>query len=130
MNLESILKSSHHNTPEGLDVAIISRVQILIKRKAQRKMFGFGVISAISFVGLITWSKNLWASLQTSGVYDYMSVLASNTSDLSLFWKEILFSILESIPFITISTFLILLVIFIMSSLKAVENIGVKFKPI
>lgn len=128
MNLESIIGNSVNKAPTGLDVTIISKIQMLAKRKARRRMFGFGVLSISSFAGLVTWAGHLRASLQNSGIYDYMSLLASNTGSISLFWKEIAFSIIESIPFITISVFLTLLVAFVLSGLKTAENIGVSFK--
>lgn len=130
MNLTSIINNSQNGVPRGLDEAIISKVQRLTKNKARRRMFGFGALSISSFAGLVTWAGYLRASLQTSGVYDYVSILASNTGSISLFWKEIAFSIIESIPFITISVFLTLLVAFVLSGLKTAENIGVSFKAV
>ncbi|MES2409770.1 MAG: hypothetical protein V4509_05745 [Patescibacteria group bacterium] len=126
-DIEAIIKNiDTYIVPEGLGRSIVARIQILEHKRSKQRMFFFGIFSIASFAGLLVSFKALWTNLQTSGTYEYISLIISSPSDATAIWKEISFSILESIPFITLSIFLTLIITFIISSLKTVESIDSK----
>jgi hypothetical protein len=63
----------------------------------------------------------LWTNLKLAGVPEFVSLLVSDTTESFVVWREIGFSILESIPTITLSTFLTLVIIFVISGVKTVK---------
>lgn len=117
---------ANYPLPQGLRESISERVDQLEKNRSQRNFLGFGIFSLASFAGLIISFQNLWNNLKAGGVFEYLSLVASNSGEATLFWREISFSILESVPLITLSIFLALIVTFIITSIKTVENINTK----
>ncbi|MDB5204186.1 MAG: hypothetical protein JWP09_214 [Candidatus Taylorbacteria bacterium] len=126
-DIESVIKNIDTcPTPAGLNKSIVSRIQILEQKRSRQRASFFGLFSIVSFAGLVMSFKALWTNLASSGTYEYISLLVSNPSDATTFWKEISFSIIESVPLITLSLFLVLALAFIISSFKTVENIESK----
>lgn len=126
-NIKDLLKQSGLSPlPGDLQTAILERIYNLEHKRSRNRLIGFGFFSLMSFGGLMVSFVKLWTNLKLAGVPEFVSLLVSDTTESFVVWREIGFSILESIPTITLSTFLTLVIIFVISGVKTVENINPK----
>lgn len=86
----------------------------LLKREkciAKLKLTAFSFVGILSLAGAIPAFKMLVADFARSGFYEYFSLLFSSNGALASSWKELAYSLAESLP--TISIILSLSVIFV-----------------
>jgi hypothetical protein len=90
---------------------------ILVRNQhiARIKLWSFSFLGFASFVGFIPVFKTLSNSLAQSGLYEYFSLIFSNGSSVLSYWKELLFSIAESIPTMSIVLSLSFVFVFFLS---------------
>lgn len=85
------------------------------------KLGVFSSIGALSLIGLIPALKTLFSEFSKSGFYEYFSILFSNNSGFSSYWKELAYSLAESLPIINI-IYAFVLVFTLFLSLKYVAR--------
>jgi hypothetical protein len=81
------------------------------KRIAKLKLTAFSFVGILSLVGAIPAFKMLATDFAQSGFYEYFSLLFSSNGALASSWKELAYSLAESLP--TISIILSLSVVFV-----------------
>ena len=104
----------------GLELTIINKINKLERRKMLKKESVYALISIISFLSIIPSMIYLFNMLSSSGLYSYISLIFSDIETLS-YWKELSFSILESLPFFGIAIVLGMSGIFLWSLLKTLR---------
>ena len=112
--------NNYNQTLPGLEQNIINKINKIEKRKLFVKQSIYGLVSLISFAGIIPAVSYVLKSLSTSGLYEYISLIFSNTETLA-YWKELSLSILESMPFLGLAMGLGVLGIFLWSLLKTLN---------
>lgn len=115
---------------EGLELDIINSLNRIRNRNIRARQSIFTLISIISLFGLVFSGKYLIELFNNSGVYDYISLIISNTDVLN-YWKELSYSIVESIPFMELSIVMCLISVLIWSlrqitKIQIINNYGTK----
>ena len=102
--------------PQGdLSLSILHNVIIREKRIAKIKLYIFSFVGFLSVVGFVPAIKALLTQFTQSGFYEYLSLAFSSGSNLSLYWKELMMSLVESLPVINIILLLGIVFIFLLS---------------
>lgn len=87
------------------------------------KLWAFSSLGFASFVGLVPVFKILLNDLTQSGFYEYASLVFSDTGLVLSAWKELAFSLVESLPIMSIIFTLSLLFTIFLSMKYVVKQI-------
>ncbi len=114
--------------PEGLLQRILLRLRIEEKRLrlAKRNFVVFGVVAVGSLVALIPAYQGLSADMADSGLLHLLSLVASDPAIITALWREFVFSILESLPIISMGATLAIL----LASLASLRMIAMNFEKV
>jgi len=113
----------------GLMALVLVRLQREQKKRARRNLLIFGLADVFSATGLMTtcfYSANLLAS---SGFYNYLSLLWSDGGAVALYWRELLLSLIESLPLLGLTAFLVVVLVLIISLAKTLANLKLFYSP-
>lgn len=92
-------------------------------KKRQIKFWIYSGIGIISLVGFIPSLLSLLEQFSNSGFYNYFSLIFSNNSSISLYWKELLLSIAGSLPVLSLMVSIFLLLILFLSIKQTIRQI-------
>lgn len=81
------------NLPPGLEKRVLARIKI----EERKRFFVWGSSLAASGIFLVWASAFLMESVKQSGFYQYLSIAFSDFAALK-YWKELSFSLTESLP--------------------------------
>ncbi len=128
----TMMKESYYiQPPVGLERMILECIQTREKRAEHRAVlihFSFlGSLSAFSFVGIIAALMNLVQGFTQSGFYGYVSLAFSDVTVVTTYWKELLFSLAESLPVIGLALFLLASIVFLWSASRTVQDVRTKY---
>jgi hypothetical protein len=119
MNQENkICRLETINPPVGLSLAICEAIHIKARQSAKWHFIALLTLSVSSLASSIYFLLSLWRSFLSSGFYDYISLAVSDAGTLGLFWKQLLVSLAESTPAMTLAIFLAGAEIFVWSGAK------------
>ncbi len=121
--LKKVFQKAKYEESSGLASGIWQNIAIRSKRKARFELWAFSFIGIISLTGLVPALKALSNNLVQSGFYEYFSLIFSNSSSLLSYWKELAFSIAESLPVMSIVLSLSLVFIFFLSIKYATRQV-------
>jgi len=99
----------------GLKEKIIYRIE---KETKQKALFAFvfgGLTSLTSVLAMVYSLVLIVKDYYISGLSEYVSLIFSDSSTILSFWKEFIFSVVESLPFLTMTLTLFSLWIFVWS---------------
>jgi len=113
--LTKAFKNSVYEPNQDLEGLIWSSIIKRDKRNAQFKLWAFGLVGVASLAGLVPTFKILFTDLTRSGFYEYFSLIFSDTGSIISYWKELAFSLAESLPIISIISVLSLLFVCFLS---------------
>ena len=129
--MDKNLKDVFQNTQEWPENDLVSRVweNIIIRNKriTYIKIGGFSLLGTLSLLGIFPAFIALSNGLSKSGFYEYFSLLFSSNGELASYWKELSFSLAESLPVIEI-IYALLLVFVLFLSLRYVAKQIIKNK--
>lgn len=108
--------------PEGLEELILKSISKERHKSAIFRLTSLGTISTASLFVLVKASISLWQSFSQTGFYDYLSLIISDGSVITTYWKEFAFLLVESLPLIGLILLLSSMTIFIWSSAKALKD--------
>jgi len=94
------------------------------KRMAQFKLWSFAATGIVSLAGLVPAFKILSNDLAQSGFYEYFSLIFSDSRLIISYWKELVFSLAESLPTVSIIFTLSLIFVFFLSFRYAMKQIS------
>lgn len=102
--------------PQGLQTRILARIDIEEKRFAKIRTLAFSGSAAASF-GLSLWAVvYLVNSVRETGFWQYFSLIFSENGAMLAYWRELSFSLAESLPITGLIIFLSAIGFFIWSS--------------
>lgn len=101
--------------PEKLRESIILRIEKFERRMAILKASVSGVFSLAFLVALYSSISLTVSEMGTSGLYHYANLLITDFSDIGAFWRELLLSLVQSLPVFAVTITLLSLLAFIMS---------------
>ena len=85
-------------------------------------LFLSSIVFLSSLAGVILSVRYLIQSFYQSGFYQYLSLLFSGDKTILIYWKELSYSLIETIPVIGAISFLIALGFLIWSGVHAITN--------
>lgn len=109
--LTKIFQKVKYESDPNLALHIWRAIVVRDKYMARLKLWAFALVGFISFVGLVPALKTLSGDLAQSGFYEYFSLIFSDGGSVLSYWKELVFSLAESLP--TVSIILTLSLLFI-----------------
>lgn len=109
--------------PINLVNKIILSVDKKVSHDSKIKALGLSFVSFISFLISIPIISQIITSFTQSGFYNYISIIFSDSDVVFIYWKEILISLIESLPVIGIASLLAIAVVFIWSTIKATSEV-------
>ncbi len=114
--------------PEGLLQRILMRLRHEEKRlrTAKRNLLIFSPAGLVSLAALIPAYQALSADIASSGLPHFLSLAASDPAIIAALWREFLFSLLESLPVISIDAALAVL----LASLASLRMIATSFERV
>jgi len=104
---QKVKYESNINLAENVWQAIVLHDKCIVRVK----LWAFSIIGFASLVGLVPAFKALSSDFVQSGFYEYFSLIFSDSGLILSYWKELFFSLAESLP--TISIILTLSLLFI-----------------
>ena len=121
--LIKIFREAKYEPESDLKQAVWSMIVAREKRATQFKLWAYGFVGTASFAGLIPAFKILFTDLAHSGFYEYFSLIFSDTGSIFSYWKELTFSITESLPVVSIIFTLSLLFVCFLSARYLIKQI-------
>lgn len=106
----------------NLEGRIFARLAEEEKRLARRRLFVFGLADVLSGVGLVLSLVYVASLFITSSFYHYAALFWSDFGVAGLFWRELLLSLVESLPMLGIITSLVVALVLIFSLAKTIAN--------
>lgn len=113
----------HIDPPQDLETKILNKIYNERRKNTFIKTSFLGATSIASLFGLINVGVILWQSFVQTGFYEYLSLIFSDSSVLSTYWKEYTLSLIESLPLVGLISLLAIAIVFVWSSAKAVRNV-------
>jgi len=123
---KELIKAFHNAMYESdgdLAKNIWNTLAIREKRIARLKFFAFSFIGFISLIGLVPAFIALFDDFAQSGFYEYLSLIFSNNGAIVSYWKELAFSLGESLPVMSLIISFSLIFIFFLSLRYAMKQI-------
>lgn len=111
--------------PKGLFQAVLTRISHEHRRAARFQVAGFGLAAFISILLLIPAVQYAASEFYTSGFYDYASLFFDSLAH--GYWKDLLYSLTESLPSIALLILATTLSTFMWSLRKMREQTGIAF---
>lgn len=116
------LRGAAYKADPALPDKIWHKLVLHNRKTAKIKLAIFSFLGAISALGIIPAFVSLSGNFQRSGTYEYLSV-AFSTSEAASIWKELLYSVAESLPILSIVLFFSLLFAFFISIKYAMKQV-------
>ena len=116
--------------PPDLRAKILVRIAEEGALHAKRIFAIFSILIIASVVTLVPVLSSLAREITASGLGQYMSLLGSDGSLLLLSWREFTFSLLESLPSLSIALALVVCAVFLLSLKQAVRSARTIFYPL
>lgn len=114
-NLKNVLLQNKIAPQTGLADNIWQTIVRRQKYTARIKLLIFSLTGLLSLVGLIPALKTLLSDFAQSGFYEYLSLIFSNSGTVLTFWKELLLTLAESLPVLSIVSSFTLIFILLLS---------------
>ena len=114
-NLKELFYKIKTEPPRDLPFVIWQKI---VKRNKKIFILKVGIFSFVglsSLFGTFFAFSNLTNNISNSGIYEYTSLLFSKNSGVTLYWRELAFSIAESMPVVEIIYVLSLIFILFIS---------------
>jgi hypothetical protein len=101
--------------PAGLKSQVLNRIHDIEQKNTKIKMIGFGLSSILTAPLIFVVGQYLIELVAKTGFYEYVKLAFSGDAAVYTLWKELAYSLFESLPTISVITLLVVLVLFIWS---------------
>lgn len=126
-NLNKIFQKTMYSPKSELSEDIFVAISIKEKRNNYIKLSIYSITGVLSLSGFFVIVKQLFSDFYSSGFYDYLSLVFSNSKAL-YFWKEITLSLAESLPVTNLILLLSSIFVFVLSLRYMARNIRTRPK--
>ncbi len=126
-NLIKIFQKAVFCPESSLSENIFNAISIKEKRNNNIKIWVYSVTGIFSLLGFFVLIRQLVSDFYSSGFYDYLSLMFSNSKAV-YFWKEIILSMIESLPMTNLILSLSLVFLFVLSLRYMARNIRTRHK--
>lgn len=97
-NVDKIFKEIRKYPNETLSDSIWCAIVARESREYKIKSWGYTFIGLISLIVCIISVRDLVTKISTSGLYEYASLAFSDIGSISMYWKEFMLSLADSLP--------------------------------
>lgn len=122
--LTEIFKKAKYEPNPGLAFSILNKMVMHDKKMTRFKLWTGTFTGIASLVTLVPVFQILLDNLTHSGFYDYFSLIFSDSGLMFSYWKELILSLAESLPMMSIILTLSLIFIFFLSLRYVMKQIG------
>ncbi len=110
--------------PVGFDLVILNRLATFQnRRRAWYLALGFSGVSTLLIGVLVPLVMRCVTLFYSSGAREFLTLMFTDSSTLSLYWKEILNSVIESLPIMQMTGALVLTFVLFVSLGFAIKHI-------
>ena len=102
---------------------ILHKIALENKRITKIKFYTFSIFGILSLIGLFPALKFLLSDFAQSGFYEYVSIAFSSNGSALSYWKELSYSLAESLPITSMIFSFGLIFIFFISFRFALKQI-------
>ncbi len=113
--LSQLLTQAKYTPEKNLSELILQRISHKERIATNIRFWSFASISLISFSGILYTLFKTKEVFAQSGFYEYMSLVFSNSSAVTTYWKEFLLTLTEALPITNILLSCSLLFVFILA---------------
>jgi hypothetical protein len=128
LNVEKAFKTiGESKSLNLLPSKILMRIDGEQMKRSRIQMAVSWLVGGFSFVALFPILINMSSQLQSSGFWNYFSLLFTDTGAMAIFWKEFLLSLVDALPLFQLTlVFILILTLFISLrfALKDFKRIG------
>jgi len=114
--------------PPGLEASILLKIQAESRKRARINLFVFGLLDLVSFTGLIAAAVFLANLLVRSGFTQYLSLIISEDGAIINYWQELILSLAESLPVLSLAVLLTVAIVLIWSTAKTIINVNLIYQ--
>lgn len=120
--LSRCLREAALKMDPSLSLKIWQKLVLRNKKMAEIKLAVFSALGTISAISIIPAFNSLSSRLSQSGIYEYLSIAFSG-NNFSAVWRELFYSIAESLPTLSITLSLSIIFVFFISIKYAMKQI-------
>lgn len=110
------------NPPDGLLEKIMYRIHVEERVLALRKIIIFSIIFIASIISIIPAYTTLLSDLSSTGFLNFFSLIFSDFSSITSYWKSFSMILLETIPALSLAIFLAIFITFLQSIISLTKN--------
>jgi hypothetical protein len=122
--LTKIFKNATYQPSPELAFSVLQTITKQEKRATQARLWFLSSLLFVSAVGLIPAFEMLLNNLAQSGFSEYFSLIFSDGGSMLTYWKELSFSLAESLPVMSIILTLSTLFVCFLSLRYLIKQIG------
>jgi len=111
--------------PNGLLEKIIKRIRKEERILVLRRIFIFSATLIVSVLGFVPSLKILLSDFNQSGFMNFLSLIFSDFSSITAYWKSFVMILLETLPALSLALFLAVLLTLLQSVKSLVKNIKI-----
>jgi hypothetical protein len=119
-NLSQLFKQAYNHPESRLSDDIWRAIQAKEARSLKIQSLFYGFIGILSLGGFVFIAVSLKKQFSSSGFFEYVSLIFSDSGLIALYWKEYLLSLADSLPIASLGSLLFLLGGALISIRKAV----------
>ena len=98
-NIQKIFKNLKNIEPSaGLEARISRKIALAKKWQAEKRLILADALALFSAGTFVFGLLNFWKNIYTSEFWSLLKLLFSDTAAVATFWKDFLFSLLETFP--------------------------------
>lgn len=113
--LSTLFKKVELQADEDLAKKIWLKIVSRNRKIIYIKITSFSLLGLFSLAGIVPAIVHLAEDFSNSGFYEYLSVAFSSNGNLASYWKELSFSLVESLPMLGVINVLLLVFILFIS---------------
>lgn len=121
-NLYKVFKNAQYEPADSFSVQIWHNIQSKQANKSRDKFYLYTAIGVISFSGFVAMSLSIKGQFESSGFFEYVSLIFSDGSLVIAYWKEYLMSLANSVPIASLGALTFLLFSILVSAKKAIQQ--------
>jgi hypothetical protein len=103
------------DTPHDLQASILRCIEDASRKKAARWLVVDSVMAFVSLASFVVSAYYLLNDFYRTGFYTYLSLFFSDGSFVLSAWKDFLLTLIESVPLTSVTVFLLILFILLLS---------------
>lgn len=118
-NLSKLFKQAYSHPETGLSDAIWRGIQLRQAKSLKIQSISYGIVGILSLGGFVFMFFHIKQQFNSSGFFQYASLIFSDSNLFATYWKEYLLSLADSLPVASLGALSFLLFSMLISLRKA-----------